>query len=177
GVDRDLALRAEAAHEDADSSHCCTASCLIVAPLPRCGGLAPPRLAALASRSRRPPSAGDRPPPLPRSLADHLDLHLEVDAVLGPDRVAHDGDELEHVGGAGAAGVDDPVGVDRGDLGAADAPALEPALLDEPAGELAGRILEDRAGVGHGLGLALGAAVAQRPDPRLALRAPPPPAP
>src|ERR1700722_14237169 len=41
--------------------------------------------------------------------------------------------------------VDDEVGVLRGDLRAAFAPALEPGRLDEPAGPVAGRVLEDAA--------------------------------
>ena len=42
-------------------------------------------------------------------------------------------------------------------LGVADAGALEPAGLDEAAGEVAGRVLEDAAGVGEAVRLALAA--------------------
>src|SRR5262249_19842285 len=110
-------------------------------------------------------SASELRPPMSTPIlviSDHLDLHLEIDAVAPAHGVAANVDEREHVGGAGAAGVDDPVRVLGRHPGGARAPALEPAVLDEPAGELAGRVLEDGAGVGHRLGLALGAAVAER---------------
>src|SRR3712207_7007017 len=53
-------------------------------------------------------------------------------------------DEVEHVARGGAAEVDEPVGVDRGALGRADAQALEPDGLDQPPGVVAPRVLEDR---------------------------------
>src|SRR5437763_9978775 len=78
-------------------------------------------------------------------LSDDLDLELERDAMDPLDLGAHPLDQPEQLGGGGAAGVDQPVGVDRGAHGIPFAPALASRDLDQPAGEVARRVLERRA--------------------------------
>src|SRR5713226_8948354 len=78
-------------------------------------------------------------------ISHQLHLHLE--------RLFHAGlrqrDEGAHVMRAGAAQVDDEVGVLLGYLRIADAVALQTGLLDEIPGSRAGRVLEHRARVGQ----------------------------
>lgn len=63
------------------------------------------------------------------------------------------GDEVEDVAGFGAAGVDEEVAVDVGDLGGAEASAFEPEVVDEFAGAAEFGIFEGAAGAGaDGLG-------------------------
>ncbi len=71
---------------------------------------------------------------------------FQANPVYFPDRLLDFGDEGLHIGGGGPAAVDDEIGVTSGDLGIADVPAFEAALVDEPAGRRAlGRIFKDTA--------------------------------
>ena len=97
-----------------------------------------------------------------------------------PELLAHHGlrvpDQRDDVSARRMAEVHHDVGVDVRDLGVADAKALEPALIDEPAGADALDLLEDRTGarvpVEPGMPAAAPAqillhdAVHRRPDPR-----------
>src|SRR5262249_60566651 len=58
--------------------------------------------------------------------------------------------EVQDVRRAGAAAIDDEVGVLGRNLGAADPFAAQPGLLDQSRGQIARRILPDEAGGGQG---------------------------
>src|SRR5262245_51191539 len=63
-------------------------------------------------------------------LSHDFDLELQEEPELFAHFGAHHVHQRQHVRGARLAGVDDPVGVRRRHLGAADAPPLQAALLD-----------------------------------------------
>lgn len=68
---------------------------------------------------------------------DELDLFLELDAELGADALLHERGEHDDLFRRRAARVDEIVRMHRTHLGAADAFAPEPRMIDEPAsGEL-----------------------------------------
>src|SRR5882762_1858828 len=113
-----------------------------------------------AGRTRWPSTSGVRPkrsasaPAPPRGesrplLTEDADLGLERDPEVAVDALARELHEVQDVGGAGGAAVDDEVGVLGGDLRAIDALAAQPGLLDEPRGQVAGRIFPDEAGGGQ----------------------------
>ena len=62
---------------------------------------------------------------------DGADLAFEAEAGMIEDLLADEADQVQHVVRRGVAGVDDEVGVLATDLGAADAVALEPQVLDD----------------------------------------------
>src|SRR5437899_5470492 len=100
-------------------------------------------------------SAGGRPRGEIRPLfTEDPDLALERDVEVRLHALARDLHQRQHVGGHGPAAVDDEVGVLGRDLRPVDALALEPGLLDELGGDLAGRVLPDEAGRGQGQRLA-----------------------
>src|SRR5260221_3805013 len=81
-------------------------------------------------------------------LADDLHFGLEFDAALAERGFLDLVDDGQHIRRGGAAIIDDEIAVDLGDLGTADARALEAQLVDEFArGALLG-VLEDAAGAG-----------------------------
>src|SRR5207237_1383393 len=81
--------------------------------------------------------AGGRPRGEMRPLfTEDPDLRLQVDVELRVHALAGDLHQREHVGGHGAAAIDDEVGVLGRDLGAVDALALEPGLLDQLRGQV-----------------------------------------
>src|SRR2546430_817401 len=95
--------------------------------------------------------AGGRPRGEMRPLfTEDPDLRLQVDVELRVHALAGDLHQREHVGGHGAAAIDDEVGVLGRDLGAVDALALEPGLLDQLRGQVGARVLPDEAGRGEG---------------------------
>src|SRR6266403_1961966 len=113
-----------------------------------------------AGRTRWPSTSGVRPkrsasaPAPPRGesrplLTEDADLGLERDPEVAVDALARELHEVQDVGGAGGAAVDDEVGVLGGDLRAIDALAAQPGLLDEPRGQVAGGIFPDEAGGGQ----------------------------
>src|SRR6267142_1235084 len=113
-----------------------------------------------AGRTRWPSTSGVRPkrsasaPAPPRGesrplLTEDADLGLERDPEVAEDALARELHEVQDVGSAGGAAVDDEVGVLGGDLRAIDALAAQPGLLDEPRGQVAGRIFPDEAGGGQ----------------------------
>ena len=81
------------------------------------------------------------PPGCERSEDD--DLALEVDVERAAHGIVSDLDKGEHVGRSRVVDVDDEVGVLRGDLRATDAVPFQSGRLDEPAGLVVGRVLED----------------------------------
>src|SRR5918993_1454509 len=81
-------------------------------------------------------------------VADQLDLGAEGDAELVAGPAHGPADEDEHVGGGGAVGGDDEVGVDLADPGPAAGLALHAEQLDHPAGRQLGRVGEHAAAVG-----------------------------
>src|SRR5439155_445599 len=76
-------------------------------------------------------------------FAEDPDLGLERDPELVLHAVAREVHERQDVGRGRAASVHDKVRVLGGDLRAVDPLALEPALLDQPAGHVGRRILPD----------------------------------
>src|SRR6266566_6291083 len=99
---------------------------------------------------RSPRSAGAAPPrgesrPL---LTEDADLGLERDPEVAVDALARELHEAQDVGRAGAAAIDDEVGVLGRDLRAVDPLAAQAGLLDEPRGQVARGILPDEAGRG-----------------------------
>src|SRR6266566_226289 len=100
---------------------------------------------------RSPRSAGAAPPrgesrPL---LTEDADLGLERDPEVAVDALARELHEAQDVGRAGAAAIDDEVGVLGRDLRAVDPLAAQAGLLDEPRGQVARGILPDEAGRGE----------------------------
>ena len=71
----------------------------------------------------------------------------------GHDGRAHELDQLLYLASRGLGLVEDKVGVLLRDLGVPDRPALESAILDQPGGMIAGRILEHRAAASGAPGL------------------------
>src|SRR3989304_2022718 len=91
---------------------------------------------------------------LVRPIPDQLDLQLEVDARILPDTPACFEQQLRHVRGAGPAVVEEEIGVHSADLRLSDSHSFQPRRLHQPAGEIAGRVLEHRTPAGAGrLGL------------------------
>src|SRR5688572_8030565 len=79
-------------------------------------------------------------------LADEPDLGIELIAELLTDRSLSDGDQLPNVLGRRTAEVDQDIRVHMRDLGVPMTEALEPNLVDEPAGADPLDLLEDRSG-------------------------------
>src|SRR5437899_1958077 len=100
---------------------------------------------------RSPRSAGAAPPrgesrPL---LTEDADLGLERDPEVAVDALVRELHEAQDVRRAGAATIDDEVGVLGRDLRAVDPLAAQAGLLDEPRGQVARGILPDEAGRGE----------------------------
>lgn len=76
-------------------------------------------------------------------LADESDFRLQVDTELLLDRLLREMNQGLHVPGCGIAEVHDDVGVQRGNLGAADLVPLQSRLINQPAGSQAIEFLED----------------------------------
>src|SRR5260370_31634954 len=102
---------------------------------PSTSGVRPKRSASAPA----PPRGESRP-----LLTEDADLGLECDPEVAVDALARELHEAQDVGGAGAAAVDDEVGVLGRDLRAIDALATQPGLLDEPPGQLAGGVFPDQ---------------------------------
>src|SRR5256886_4836100 len=113
-----------------------------------------------AGRTRWPSTSGVRPkrsasaPAPPRGesrplLTEDADLGLERDPEVAVDALARELHEVQDVGGAGGAAIDDEVGVLGRDLRAVDPLAAQAGLLDEPRGQVARGILPDEAGRGQ----------------------------
>src|SRR2546422_6720652 len=82
-------------------------------------------------------------------LTEDADLGLERDPEVAVDALARELHEAQDVGRAGAAAIDDEVGVLGRDLRAVDPLAAQAGLLDEPRGQVARGILPDEAGRGE----------------------------
>src|SRR2546422_1556288 len=78
-------------------------------------------------------------------LTEDADLGLERDPEVAVDALARELHEAQDVGRAGAAAIDDEVGVLGRDLRAVDPLAAQAGLLDEPRGQVARGILPDEA--------------------------------
>src|SRR5947209_6408702 len=96
---------------------------------------------------RVPPSAHHGGPRSSSPLTDQLDFGLELDAEAPYDLSTRVFDETGDVRGRGAALVDDEIAVQLGDHCRPVARALQSSRLDEPAGGVPGRVLEDAAAV------------------------------
>src|SRR5437879_1295610 len=107
---------------------------------PSTSGVRPKRSASAPA----PPRGESRP-----LLTEDADRGLERDSEVAVNALARELHEVQDVGGAGGAAVDDEVGVLGGDLRAIDALAAQPGLLDEPRGQVAGGIFPDEAGGGQ----------------------------
>src|SRR5688572_17060062 len=88
--------------------------------------------------------------PTPSLFPELLDFLSQLDAEPIEDHRSGVSDQLADVGGGGAAGVDDPVGVLRRETRPADLVALEAGGFEQPAGEIAVRVGEGRTGAGTG---------------------------
>src|ERR1700730_15638695 len=80
-----------------------------------------------------------------RAAAEHDDLPLEIDPEPLLHDVMRDAHEIQHVRGRCMVEVDDEIRVLRRDLSAPGPAPLQACRLDEPAGLIAGGILEDAA--------------------------------
>src|SRR2546422_1031836 len=78
-------------------------------------------------------------------LTEDADLGLERDPEVAVDALARELHEAQDVGRAGAAAIDDEVGVLGRNLRAVDPLAAQAGLLDEPRGQVARGILPDEA--------------------------------
>src|SRR5581483_7411005 len=83
-------------------------------------------------------------------------LRLEPDTAFFLDLFARDLDERADLLGPRIAEIHDEVGMPVGERGLSHAHPLEPRAFEQTAREVSGRILEDRAGIGHSMPLARG---------------------